>query len=32
MMSQNSRLVYERKFDPDYLFNELILHYKDSNS
>jgi glycosyltransferase involved in cell wall biosynthesis len=32
MMSQNSRLVYERKFDPDTLFSELLLHYKDSNS
>ena len=31
-MSQNSRLLYERKFDPDTLFNELLLHYKDSNS
>lgn len=32
MMSQNSRILYEQKFDPDCLFNELLLHYKDSNS
>ena len=32
MMSQNSRLIYESNYDPDYLFNELLLHYKESNS
>lgn len=31
-MSQNSRLLYERKFKPDSLFNELLLHYKNTNS
>ena len=28
-MSQNSHLLYEEKFTPDYLFNELLLHYID---